>query len=72
MFGAMFKVYKIVAIMLEFAHFVLAFMEQIGSEKAHPDFPEGLDDAASEFLLACFRPDPDQRPTAKEVSLLES
>ena len=41
---------------------------KVGRDKVHPDFPEDLVPAAVDFLLLCFNPDPDKRPTAKEVT----
>ena len=42
-------------------------VHQVGRDKAHPDIPEDLDKHATEFMLLCFQPEPQDRPTAVQV-----
>ncbi|ESO12712.1 hypothetical protein HELRODRAFT_62517 [Helobdella robusta] len=44
-----------------------AAMFKVGYYKIHPEIPECLSENAKDFLLKCFEPVPDKRPTASEL-----
>lgn len=44
-----------------------AAMFKVGRDRQHPDYPETLSPAARSFLDRCFKPEPEDRATAKEV-----
>lgn len=37
---------------------------KVGMYQQHPEIPDTLSDAAKDFLLQCFKPEPSARPTA--------
>ena len=40
---------------------------KVGMYQQHPEIPDTLSNLAKEFLLKCFKPDPNDRPTAGQL-----
>lgn len=40
---------------------------KVGMYQEHPEIPDTMSNTAKDFLLQCFKPEPNDRPTAGEL-----